>query len=174
MPVVAAGGEVPHHVPAVLVGGGEHVRDVPALVHQRVVALAQQGSVVDVAEPTINPVHDVVRFGPRGGRGAAGVGAPPVAAQQPPPLRPGEQAHHPAEVEVFPGGAEHVGDEVSLTRQAPQHLRREHRPGRGGPEDLAAAGACLQILKAHDHVHGMRGPGGAVRAAVLVLSLIHI
>ena len=51
VPVVAAGVQVPHHVPAQLVRGRAHLGPQSPLVNHAVVPLAQQGGVVDVGGP---------------------------------------------------------------------------------------------------------------------------
>ena len=125
--------QVPHDVPAQLVRRLAHLGPEPAVVHDGVVALAEQGGVVDVRAATIGPVPHVMRPSPARRCGAPGVGAAPVPAPQPAPLRPGEQPDHPPQVQVLPGGAEHVRHQRRVARDPAQHLRRQQHPGRGRP-----------------------------------------
>ena len=148
--------QVPDHVPAQLVRGAAHLRPQPSGVHEGVVVLAQQRRVVHIGQAPVGPVQHVVRLGPRSGSGAAGEGAAPVPPPQPPTLRPREQAHHPPQVEVLPGRAEHVRDQRRVTRHPAQHLRGEQHPGRGRPQHLTRPGHLLQVAQADRHVQHRR------------------
>ena len=67
----------------------------------------------------VGPVHDVVGVAHDRGFGAAGEGAVPVAADQGPPQRRGDQPVGAADVEDLPAGAERDGDDVGVAGQAP-------------------------------------------------------
>ena len=117
----------------------------------------------------VDPVPHVMRLGPPGRCGAAGVGAAPVAAPQPAPLGPGEQPRHPTQVQVLPRGTEHVRDQRRVARDPAQHLRRQQHPGRGRAEHLPGPGPRLQVGQRDGHVQrrrATRGPVGALPVCV--------
>ena len=73
--------------------------DEPVVVHDRVVALAQQCRVVEVDRAAVGPVDDVVRVAPAGRGGAAWEVAVAISQPEGSGLRLGEQAHRRAQVE---------------------------------------------------------------------------
>ncbi len=148
--------QVPDHVPALLVGGGAHLRPQPSGVDERVVLLAHQRRVLDVRAAPVNPVQHMMRSGPGRGFGTPREGTPAVPAQQPTTLRPSEQAHHTSLVQVLPGGAEHIGDQRRVTRDPPQHLRRQQHPGRGRRDHLPRPRHLLQVAQRDRHMQRRR------------------
>ena len=84
-----------------------------------VVVPAEQHQVVQAGRSVVGPVHDVVGVAHHRWFGAAGEGAVPVAADQGPPERGGDEAVGAADVEDLAAGAEGDGDDVGVAGQAP-------------------------------------------------------
>ena len=86
-----------------------------------VVVLAEQGGVVQVGPPAVEPVQDMV--GPRPGTGsiAAGIGAVLVPPEQLAALGLVEETDLLALVELLAIGTEHVRDQVGRTGHQAQH-----------------------------------------------------
>ena len=82
-----------------------------------VVVPAQQHQVVQAGRAVVGPVHDVVGVAHHRGLGAAGERAVPVAADQGPPQRGGDEPVGAADVEDLAAGAEGDGDDVGVARQ---------------------------------------------------------
>ena len=79
--------------------GARDRRGEVTLVHDRVVALAEQSPVVEARQTAAVPGHDVVGVAPGGWHRAARVGAPPVTGDEGKALAAGEEATASADVE---------------------------------------------------------------------------
>src|SRR4051795_11612131 len=136
-------------------GGGQ-----AALVHEGVVAFAEQGAVAQVGGSAVQPVHDVVGLAPHRWDGAAGVGAAAVPVGQGAALGGAEEALGVAEVEDLRGGAQHHGHDPGLAGDP------AHRAGGEdgvGVQDPDPGQLLAQRVQAHgDHEGGAGGADHAV------------
>ena len=150
--VIGAGGGVPlHPLPSSVV---HDLTGEAAVVHDRVVPLAEQGGVGQVGWSEVGPVDQMMSVRPGRWGIATGVGAAAVAQPQPAGLGLGEEPHRPTPVQDLAGGAEDDRDDGSVAGEAADGLGGEVGAGVQPAEGGGRPDPVLERVEVHGQQQG--------------------